>query len=686
MSNPIENLKQISELKPSNLNCNIFSVYDFDSLDMQELLCKFFEKINECIDISNATFKLAEWLVSVGLKQEVALTLEKWLNDGTLKDIINETIFNELNNKVDNIINNFNDLANEDIKNIYGLKGDGTEDISNEIMEMINNNRNIRIRGSYIINNVEISKNNCVIYGCGELIGVKDGTMIIINGDNIKIENININSNNCLYSIAIKSKSNNTKIINNKFEGSCGHYIIDDGNKSNIIYNMFDISKNNVITPVVFNGSSNFIFSENQIKNSTGFNIQARFSNNGLIDNNIFDNEIIKEIKKITQPQNILNFNLDYEVARYGVKVNNIVLNNVEITKSGDNIYTLKFINNLNVGDVVEFIGFRSLEPININSECYNISISNNIIKNSGDSGIVLCADYHNGVLDPDNVDDNDYPKFISVINNTINNCAYAGIAETHPIFGSIIKSNKTLNTGIISSSNFASGIFITGINKIISDNECVNSKYGVYINSYGFKSSLQKNQIIVGSNIFDNVTQNYFVLGSNDQIERSVNINFINGKQLYSKVKIGENWIDNMPPSDYYFTFNKSGAGWTLSQDRNISHNDCIKLNSGSFGEVVINDVDVFTDSIIEINLLCRKEIENSKCYFDLFYGFVGSQYVPIRFELECGYKSFKRNTIRMNIPIRPFATYGTGLAFRIEGDNDIYIKDINVNNTPIN
>ena len=105
MSNPIENLKHISELNPYDLNCNIFTVYDFDSLSIQELLCKFFEKINKCIDISNATFKLAEWLVSVGLKQEVALTLNKWLEDGTLKEIINEEIFNDLNVKINKLEN-----------------------------------------------------------------------------------------------------------------------------------------------------------------------------------------------------------------------------------------------------------------------------------------------------------------------------------------------------------------------------------------------------------------------------------------------------------------------------------------------------------------------------------------------------------------------------------------------------
>lgn len=114
MSNPISELTKINELNPYDLNCNIFTVYDFDSGSIQELLCKFFEKINECIKVSNATFKLAEWLVSVGLKQEVALTLDKWLSDGTIQSLINEKIFKELNDKLNtNILNtetNKNDI------------------------------------------------------------------------------------------------------------------------------------------------------------------------------------------------------------------------------------------------------------------------------------------------------------------------------------------------------------------------------------------------------------------------------------------------------------------------------------------------------------------------------------------------------------------------------------------------
>ncbi len=154
MSNPIENLKQIPELNPYDLNCNIFSVYDYDSLSIQELLCKFFEKINECIDIANATFKLAEWLVTVGLKQEVALTLNKWIEDGTLKEIINEEIFNDLNTKLNNAIlditsnkNSINELTDKFNKasklleyNVldYDIDNTGVEDITDKLNTLIN--------------------------------------------------------------------------------------------------------------------------------------------------------------------------------------------------------------------------------------------------------------------------------------------------------------------------------------------------------------------------------------------------------------------------------------------------------------------------------------------------------------------------------------------------------------------
>lgn len=97
----------INELKPHHLNCNIFNVYDYCDLSMNELLCHFFDKINEIIKEHNEMISFKDWLEDVGIPKGVAVILNEMLENGKLKDIINITIFNELNEKL-NKINSFN--------------------------------------------------------------------------------------------------------------------------------------------------------------------------------------------------------------------------------------------------------------------------------------------------------------------------------------------------------------------------------------------------------------------------------------------------------------------------------------------------------------------------------------------------------------------------------------------------
>lgn len=106
--------KKLEQIKPYQLNCNVFSVYDYpDTYSMQELLNKFFDTINNCVELCNNVLDLAKWLVSVGLEQEVAKKLDIWLQDGTLANIINEKLFGELNSKIDK---NITDLESANLK------------------------------------------------------------------------------------------------------------------------------------------------------------------------------------------------------------------------------------------------------------------------------------------------------------------------------------------------------------------------------------------------------------------------------------------------------------------------------------------------------------------------------------------------------------------------------------------
>ena len=125
--------KKLAELKPTMLNCNAFSIYDYpECYSITELLCEFFKAINGCIELCNKTIDLAEWLVNEGLEIEVAKKLDLWLQDGTLQSIINEKIFKELNDKV-NTNKNSIDTLNTEFTNYKQLTDDKIKAIKDNI-------------------------------------------------------------------------------------------------------------------------------------------------------------------------------------------------------------------------------------------------------------------------------------------------------------------------------------------------------------------------------------------------------------------------------------------------------------------------------------------------------------------------------------------------------------------------
>lgn len=75
-------------------------VYDFSEMTDEELRCKFFQKLEECIDLCNNSADIIEWVKNEGLENEVNEILNVWKEDGTLKEIINNYILVDLKNEV----------------------------------------------------------------------------------------------------------------------------------------------------------------------------------------------------------------------------------------------------------------------------------------------------------------------------------------------------------------------------------------------------------------------------------------------------------------------------------------------------------------------------------------------------------------------------------------------------------
>lgn len=196
-------MKSIEQLRKKDLNCNIFSVYDYDGLTITELLCQFFTKINECIVISNETIDLAKWLVNEGLEIEVAKKLVMWLEDGTLENIINVNLFNSLNEKINGLSSQLEHIM-VDVKQ-FGAKGDGLTNDSDSIQMFLNYCSDNQVKGKissgvYILDKeLYITSNTHILFDDGAIFKqTHDKTMINIknvnhtkyNGyKNIKVEN-----------------------------------------------------------------------------------------------------------------------------------------------------------------------------------------------------------------------------------------------------------------------------------------------------------------------------------------------------------------------------------------------------------------------------------------------------------------------------------------------------------------
>ena len=75
-------------------------VYDFSEMTNEELKCKFFQKLEECIDLCNNSADVLDWLKNEGLENEVNEILNVWKEDGTLKEIINNYILVDIKNEI----------------------------------------------------------------------------------------------------------------------------------------------------------------------------------------------------------------------------------------------------------------------------------------------------------------------------------------------------------------------------------------------------------------------------------------------------------------------------------------------------------------------------------------------------------------------------------------------------------
>lgn len=149
----------INEVEKLKASLEEISVYDLGVYSALELYYELAKKLNELIRelsrfegvVSDEVIKQNEkllYLLNEGLKLEVALKLSEFLENGTLDDIINHSVFEGLSNKIDYIVPSSIDNLSDSLTN---LKNNTTLILNGEYTGegfTLENKENITIIGS----------------------------------------------------------------------------------------------------------------------------------------------------------------------------------------------------------------------------------------------------------------------------------------------------------------------------------------------------------------------------------------------------------------------------------------------------------------------------------------------------------------------------------------------------------
>ena len=383
---------RLKEIERLNINCGVNSVYDVDGKTTQELLNQFFQKINAVIETTNASMSLLEYLIDAGLQKEIAQKLIEWIEDGTLKDIIDEDVLNEIHSKIDGAVDtvekqrerienialqledSFEFLKKKESYNIkfYGAIGDGVTDDTEAFKKALNAvdyteyGRTIFVpAGTYLISETLELKEGTSL--CGEANSVikfsANHVQIMLNGSDIEIKDLVFDGSDVTTTNVIKDNEDvlvyRTRIENVTFKNFTGAQIsavnLEEAKGVHILNCIFKDIKGEEVKCIKVGTYTQNIF----IKNNTFNNIKyksiynKRYSiyidsqqtlflrdTNAVIENNYFDTDIHAHI--YVNASNItVNNNSFITKSTYAGNCHSVLIDNTDSTKIKNNFYNL---------------------------------------------------------------------------------------------------------------------------------------------------------------------------------------------------------------------------------------------------------------------------------------------------------------------------------------------------------
>lgn len=572
---PITNLEtfkvRISQIPPFDVAFKEMALTDY------EMLVATIYRLNELIGINQKYIDLTEdtlnWLIEDGLTQEVTNKLIEWLNDGTLENLINETLFNmkldktefedyknilnqtlldleqDLQTTIDDEISRIDGEINHIKKKInilpisvrhYGAKGDGVTDDTVAIQSAFEENNNIYFpHGTYVIKNtITIENENTIVNGFNSTLlieqnGLSDTFKVLANAT---IKNLKFNQN-------LKGRNSinvygaTVHVENCEFTG----YTADYGRYQTDSAILLMYSPNTRIINCKFTNHGYQYYAHENLKLVRSISIQDE-SDNTIVDGCYFhkvNQGIIITPDNVTIRNNVFDDIKDNDI--YAFSNNTYIHNNTFINKWDEGIVLNRgnyFISNNYFENQLGYV-------INVNGNTESIMINNNQFVNNDETSSTTIISFRS----------NDFE---------VNNLTFSGNylnVQTKPDITHMFNFGK-INTLNITNNNMeveihSGGYLFRFYRPIyaanISNNIVKNT--GEYSGNV-FKDPSNITNIINSNNIFNNITQvdyNYNQIQANTTNNHNLlsdkrKIGFINDKPTDARYPLGSIMFNSVP------------------------------------------------------------------------------------------------------------------------------------------
>jgi hypothetical protein len=494
--------------------------------------------------------------------------------------------------------------AAEDTGDVVSDKG--SQYLVDDTITVNNNMRGVRVKTGSSLTALLRMTNGVSVSGC-ELTSTLASSTINFFG-------MNAGDDNCV-------------IEDNVFIGDCGHHIFaEDAKNPTITGNTVKADYTQTISVLLIDVDG-FKIDKNIIEEHTGFGIQARFSKNGSITNNTVKQRVFTQARIGVNGLNDYDITPDRTISRFTASVDGVFVD-VPSTNEAGGIYTYTLSGTFTGGEVIVLYGFVGLENIQVNSECDSIIIANNNCDGTGDSCIVIGADYHNGILDPNNVDIDDFPTNIIVTGNTSRNASAAGIALNN-YDGVTVVGNTARDVGAIDILAFQHGIVVgSGLSKeaVISDNTTYNGQgftkgCVTFLGSTNMPQNPFRSSVLLSNNIGVDC-KDYEFFPESDTLARRTGIDMrgMEFKRGYDKL---QDFVDTTYTStastDYFINTQVGGTG--TAKETGTIHGSLasIKTFPGEHTRITFSKKDKFVDSVIKISWWAK--VDSGTSFLRLFY-----------------------------------------------------------------